>query len=76
MDNKNLYQGLIKKFFIIRILRQSKDHQIVIEKKPDPSPNVSKESDTLMIPGNYETVQHNIPINKSGPQDIFSLWRK
>ena len=27
-----------------------KDHQTVIEKQPDPSPNVTKESDVFLVP--------------------------
>ena len=31
----------------------SKDHQTVIKKQPDPSPNVTKASDIWMIPRDY-----------------------
>ena len=55
---------------IIRTLRTSKDHHIVIEQQPEPSPNASE---ILLIPGDDDMVQHIIPINKSGTQDIFSL---
>ena len=58
------------------MLSPSKDHQTVIEQQPAPSPNVTKDSDILVIPGDADMVQQMIPINKSGPQDSFSLWRK
>ena len=57
-------------------MRPSKDHQTVIEQQYDPSPNVTKACDILLSPGDDEMVQHIIPINNSGTQDIFSLWRK
>ena len=71
MDNNNLYQGLIqkkKKIPIIRTLIPSKNYQTVIEQQPYPSPNATKENDIFLIPGNYDMVQHIIPINKSGLQ--------
>ena len=77
IDNNNLYQGLIpQKTIIISIiitLRPSKYHQTVIEQQPDTSPNVTKASEILLIPGGYDMFQHIIPINKSVLQDIFSL---
>ena len=33
-------------------------------------------SDNFMIPGDDEMVQHISTINKSGPQELLSLWRK
>ena len=38
--------------------------------------NITKTSDTWIITGDVEMVQHIRPINKSGSQDIFSLWIK
>ena len=35
-----------------------------------------KENDIFLIPGIDEMVKRIIPINNSGPQDIFSLYRK
>ena len=61
---------------IIRTPRPSKDYQVVIEQQPDPSKNVTKSSDILLTPGDDYMVQHIIPINKSGYQDIFDLCRK
>ena len=58
---------------IIRILSPNKDHQAVFEQQPDPSPNVTKESDILLISGDDEMVQHIIPINKPIPQEIFYI---
>ena len=46
------------------MLRPSKDHQKVIDKQHDPSPNVTKASDILLIPGDDDMVQHINPINK------------
>ena len=60
----------------IRIMRPIKDQHIVIEQQPDPSPNVTKASDIFLTPGDEDMVQHISPINKSGPQEIFSPWRK
>ena len=78
MDNNNIYQGLIKSpkktILIIKTMIPSKDNQSVIDQQPDPSPNVMKTSDILLIPGDEEMAQYIIPINKSGPQDIFALW--
>ena len=54
-------------------LMPSKYHQKVIEKLPDPSPNVTKASDIFLIPGDDDIFQHISPIIKSGPQDIFAL---
>ena len=56
--------------------RPSKDHQTVVKKKPDPETNVTKASDSWLIPEDCEIVQRIIPIKKSRPQEIFSLWRK
>ena len=55
------------------MLRPIKDHQTVFEKQPDPAKQLTKSSDIWIIPGDDEMVQHIRPINKSGPQDIFSL---
>ena len=60
----------------MRTLRPSKDHHTGIDQQPGPPPNVTKASDILLIPGDDEMVQHIRPTNKSGPQDIFALWRK
>ena len=57
-------------------MRPIKDQHIVIEQQPDPSPNVTKASDIFLTPGDEDMVQHISPINKSGPQEIFSPWRK
>ena len=54
----------------------SKDHQTVVDQKPDPATNLTKASGIWMIPGDDEMVQNIRPINKSGPRDIFSLWKK
>ena len=56
---------------IISTIRPIKDHQKIINQQP-----VTKESDLLLITGDDEMVQHISPINKSGPQEIFSLCRK
>ena len=48
-----------------------KDNHTVINQQPGPSPNLTKASDIFLIPGDEEMVQHIIPINKSGPQEIF-----
>ena len=74
-DNNNLYQGLIqtKKIPIIRTLRPSKDYQTVIEQRPDPSQDAKKDNDIFLIPGNDEIVQHIIPVNKQGLQEILAL---
>ena len=59
MDNNNIYQELIQKKpknMIIRTLRPSKDHHTVTEEQPDPSLNVKKASDILLIPGYDEMV--------------------
>ena len=66
MDNNNLYQVLIP----------IKDHQIVSKEKPAPSPNVMNAVDIFLLHGYDDMGQHIIPINKSGLQDIFALWRK
>ena len=50
----------------IRMLRPSKDHQIVIEQQPDPSPNATKASENFLTPGDDDMVQHISPINKPG----------
>ena len=78
MDKNNLYKRVIKTIIIplIRTLRPRKDHHTVIKQQPDPSPNVTKESEILLITGDDDMVQHISPINKSGPRDIFFLWRK
>ena len=80
MDKDNIYQGLIQTktiiILIIKTLRPSKYHQTVIEQQPDTLPNVTKASDNFLIPGDDEIVQHIITINKSGPQELLSLWRK
>ena len=79
MDKNNIYQWLIKKtiiILVIRTLRPSKDHQTVIEQQSDTSPNVTKASDILLIPGYDDMVQHIRLINKSGPQDIFDIQIK
>ena len=57
-------------------MRPIKDHQTVIDKQPDPSPNVTKASENFLIPRDDEMVQHISPINKLVPHDIFALYRK
>ena len=52
---------------IIRTLIPSKYHQAVIKQQPDPSPSIKKVSIILMNPGDYNMIQHIIPINTSGP---------
>ena len=47
-----------------------------MKKQTDPSPNATKDSEILLIPGDDETIQHIRPINKSGPQEIVALWKK
>ena len=61
---------------IIRALSPIKNHQKVIKQQPDPSHNAIKANDICLIPGNDEMVEHIIPINKSGLQEIFTLKRK
>ena len=65
MDNNDLYQGLIQKkkliIPIISSLRPSKYHHTVIEQQHDPSPNVMKASDILLIPGDDDMVQYISP---------------
>ena len=75
-DKNNLYQGSKQKIPIIRTLRPINYHQKVIKQQYAPSPNVMKTSDSLLIYGDDEMVQHIIPINKPGPQDIFALGIK
>ena len=58
------------------MLSQSKDHHLVIEQQPAPSPNATKASDIFLIHVDDEMFQHINHINKSGPQDIVALWRK
>ena len=53
---------------IIRMPRSIKYHQRVVEEKPDPSPNVTKASEILMITWDDYMVQNISPINKSGLQ--------
>ena len=55
------------------MLKPSKDHQKVIEKQPDPSPNTTEVNDIFLTPGNDKMVQQITPINKSGPQENFAL---
>ena len=57
-------------------MRPIKDHQTVIDKQPDPSPNVTKASEKFLIPRDDEMVQHISPIHKLVPHDIFALYRK
>ena len=57
----------------IRMLRLNKYNRIVIQQKTDPSPNVTKERENFLTPGNDYMVQHTSPNNKSIPQDIFIL---
>ena len=59
-------------WIIISTLRPSKGYQTGIDQQLDPSPNATKENNILMIPENYEMVQHISPINKSVLQDIFA----
>ena len=51
-------------------------HHTVIKQQHGPPPKVKDASDIFLIPGDDEMVQNITPINKSGPQDIFSLWIK
>ena len=60
----------------IQIPIRIKYYQEVIEKQSDPSPNVTKSNDIFLTPGNDEMVQHSIPINKSGLQEILDPWIK
>ena len=55
------------------MLSQSKDHHLVIEQQPAPSPNATKASDIFLIHVDDEMFQHINHINKSGPQDIVAL---
>ena len=48
----------------------------MVEQQTDTETNIIKASDIWMIPGDDEMVQHIIPLNKSGPQEIVALWRK
>ena len=41
-----------------------KDSQTVIKQQHYPSPNVTKESDIFLIPGDDDMVQHISPANK------------
>ena len=61
---------------IIRTLRPIKDHQTAIEQQSDPLSNVTKASDIFLTHGDYDIVQHIIPINKSVLQEIFAIYRK
>ena len=78
MDKNNLYQGLIQTkiiiILIIRTLRTINSRQEVIKQQTAPSPNVTKASDIFLMPGGDDMGQQIIPINKSGPRDMFSLW--
>ena len=56
--------------------RAIKDHQTVVDQQPDPETNVTKASDSWLIPEDCEMVQRIRPINKLRLKDIFSLWRK
>ena len=58
------------------MLSPSKDHHTVIKQEPDPSPNLMKKSNILLIPGYDDIVEHIIPINKLGQNKVFDLWRK
>ena len=58
------------------MLRPSKDHQTVIEQQPDPSLNVTKERDLLIIPGDDDMLQHISTINKLGTHVFFFGERK
>ena len=71
--NNNLGISILITILIIRTLIPSKYHHAVIKQQPDPSPNVTKESDILLITGYDDMVQHIRLINKSGPQEIFSI---
>ena len=44
-----------------------------IDQTPDPSTNVTKASDILLMPGYDDMGKQIIPINKSEPQEIFLL---
>ena len=68
MENKNLYQVMIQKRILsIWMRRPSKYHQTVVKHQPDPTTNVTKASEILMVPGDDEMVLHIIPIKKSVP---------
>ena len=58
---------------MIRVLRPRKYHHTVIEQQPYPSPNVTKTSDSFLVPGDYEMVKNISLINKSGPKEILAL---
>ena len=60
----------------IRIQRPIKYHQTVVKQQPNTAINVTKSSDIWLIPRYYEIVQNIRPLNKPGPQDIVSIWRK
>ena len=49
---------------IIRTLRPIKGHHKVAKQQPDPSTNITRAGDILMIPGDDGMVQHIRPINK------------
>ena len=58
----------------IRTLVPINDNQTSIKQQTDLSPNVTKASDIFLMPGGDDMGQQIIPINKSGPRDMFSLW--
>ena len=60
----------------IRTLVPINDNQTSIKQQTDLSPNVTKASDIFLMPGDDDMGQQIILINKSGPQDMFSLWGK
>ena len=60
----------------MRTLNPIKDHQTVVNQQPDLATNVTKASDICLITGDDEIIQHIIPLNKSGPQEIVTLWVK
>ena len=60
----------------IKTRRPIKNQQALVEQQPDTETNVTKVSDVWLINGDDDMVQHIRPINKSGPQEIFALWRK
>ena len=60
---------LIKKTIIIPSIKTrstSNDDHTVFKQQPDPAKNVTKASGIWLIHGDYEMVQHIIPINKTG----------
>ena len=58
------------------MLRPIKDHQSVVDQQSYPETNVTKASDSWLIPEDCEMVQRIRPINKLRLKDIFSLWRE